>query len=190
MMHLGMPCWRHGVWLLLASALVGCAAGAGYEARVDTPVRPGATLELREPLALPAADARVYFQAGRVTRFHDRDRFAPWCSIGVRRSAAGTLPDAIEPGRFMVVDVRSGARAGRLPGRGVKLASRMAVLDPGGSLGHLTWTIEMRLDSVSQPQVDDLRCAVDRPPDWRGRLGLESVRDALGGLGRMAHQDD
>lgn len=189
-MQRGMESWGRRAWLLLAVALVGCAAGPGHEARVDTPVRPGATLELREPLPLPAADARVYFQAGQVTRFHDRDRFAPWCSIGVRRSADGTLPDAIEPGRFMVVDVRSGARAGRLPGAGVKLASRMAMLDRGGSLGHLTWTVEMRLDSVSQPRVDDLRCAVDRAPDWRGRLGLESIRQALGDLGRISPADD
>jgi hypothetical protein len=181
--------FRAPIAVLVLSTLVlfgaGCATTGDAGPRVDTPILPGSVLVLEEGLMLTADEARVYFQAGRVLRFHDRDRFATWCSIGVRRAPDGELPAAVSPGRFTVTDVRSGARAGLWPPGGVRVAWRMTGLDRGGTLGQLTWTIEMRLDSVEQPRVHDLRCALDRAPDWRGRLGLESVRAALGGLGQL-----
>lgn len=172
----------------------GCASPGGYGPRTDTPVTPGTVLVIEEGLMLPAGEARVHLQAGRVTRFHDRDRFAPWCSLGLRREGDEPLRQAIEAGRFRVEATRSGARAGMSPLHGVHVAGTspglLAIDRGGGGLGHLTWYLELRLRSDEQPQVDDLTCAIDRPPDWRGRLGLESVRQALGGLGRIEPAGD
>ncbi|MFW5969380.1 MAG: hypothetical protein ACOCP9_01940 [Halofilum sp. (in: g-proteobacteria)] len=177
--------------LLLAT---GCASSRDSGPRTDTPVASGSILVIEEGLTLPADRARVYFQAGRVTRYHDRDRFAPWCSLGLRRAEDEALQQAIEPGRFRVEASRAGARAAASPLDGIRLAGplpALAGLDAGrGGLGHLTWYLELRLRSDGQPQVDDLTCAIDRPPDWRGRLGLESVRQALGGLGRIGPAED
>jgi len=167
----------------------GCASSGSSGPRTETPVAPGSVLVIEEGMILPADEARVYFQAGRVTRYHDRNRFAPWCSLGLRREGDEALQQAIKPGRFRVEAARSGARAAASPLEGVRLAGPLPVLAGldrgGGGLGHITWHLELRLHSDEQPQVDDLTCAIDRPPDWRGRLGLESVRRALGGLGRI-----
>lgn len=177
--------------LLLA---VGCASSGHSGPRTDTPVVPGSALVIEEGMMLPAEEARVHFQDGRVTRFHDRNRFAPWCSLGLRRAGEEPLQQAIRPGRFRVEATRSGARAETSPLHGVRVAGAFPVLAGlergGGGLGHLTWYLELRLHSDEQPQVDDLICALDRPPDWRGRLGLESVRQALGGLGRIVPAGD
>ena len=184
---------RNAIRALAGAAALGLLAGcvtplADPYTRADTPVHPGAVLVLDERLPLPAADARVYFQGGAVTRFHDRDRFAPWCSIGVRRGDDGELPGAVEAGRFTLTGVRHGAQADAAGAGALRVAGRSlawAGIDRGGGLGHLTWTLTMRLDAPAQPSVHGLRCAIDRPGDWRGRLGLESVRVALGELGRL-----
>ncbi|MEF8833725.1 MAG: hypothetical protein V5A42_02560 [Halofilum sp. (in: g-proteobacteria)] len=176
---------------VLAALLLGtgCAAPGDSGSRIDSPIPPGSVLVIEEGLMLPPDGARVHFQAGRVTRFHDRDRFAPWCSLGLRRDADEALQQAIRPGRFRVEAIRSGARAAASPLASVRLAGPLPALAGlergGGGLGYLTRFLELRLRSDEQPQVDDLTCAIDRPPDWRGRLGLESVRQALGGLGRI-----
>lgn len=172
----------------------GCASSRDTGPRVDTRIDPGSVLVIEEGMMLPAGEARVHFQAGRVTRFHDRNRFAPWCSLGLRRDGDEALQQAIKPGRFRVEATRSGARAQASPLHGIRVAGpfpALAGMDRGGGgLGHLTWYLELRLHSGEQPQVDDLTCAIDRPPDWRGRLGLESVRQALGGLGRIVPADN
>ncbi|WP_139150726.1 hypothetical protein [Halofilum ochraceum] len=181
---------------MLTALLVGagCASPGTPGSRTDTPIAPGSVLVLEEGMLLPTDDARVHFQAGRVTRYHDRNRFAPWCSLGLREDGDEPLQQAIKPGRFRVEAARSGARAGTSPLRGLRVAGTVPTLagmhPGGGGLGHLTWYLELRLHSEEQPQVDDLTCAIDRPPDWRGRLGLESVRQALSGLGRIVPAGD
>lgn len=190
------PRTRCSAITVLAALLLGagCASPGSSGPRTDTPLAPGSVLVIEEGMMLPADEARVHFQAGRVTRYHDRNRFAPWCSLGLRREEGESLQQAIRPGRFRVEATRSGARAGTSPLHGLRVAGSfpsLAGLDRGGGgLGHLTWYLELRLHSEGQPQVDDLTCAIDRPPDWRGRLGLESVRQALGGLGRIVPAGD
>lgn len=187
---------RPSVILTVVALLVGagCASPGSSGPRIDTPVASGSVLVIDEGMMLPADEARIHFQAGRVTRYHDRDRFAPWCSLGLRRGEGESLQQAIRPGRFHVQATRSGARAETSPPQALRVAGPLASLAGrergGGGLGHLTWYLELRLRSDEQPQVDDLTCAIDRPPDWRGRLGLESVRQALGGLGRIVPAGD
>jgi hypothetical protein len=193
-----MPSFRtrpFTIAVLAASLLVaGCASSGASGPRTDTPIAPGSVLVIEEGMMLPADDARVYFQAGRVARYHDRDRFVPWCSLGLRRAGDEPLQQAVRPGRFRVEAAHSGARTEVSPLRGLRVAgtvpTRAGMDRGGGGLGHLTWYLELRLHSEEQPQVDDLTCAIDRPPNWRGRLGLESVRQALGGVGRIIPAGD
>lgn len=191
---------RHSrvVALLGASLLAGgCASTGGgpYGEREETQVPAGSTLVLNERLEMPGTAARVYLQQGRVIRFQDRDRFNPWCSFGLRRDDGGSLPAAIEPGEFRTGPAHNRVHARNAPSGGIRVASRSLSIGlasfsgPGPGPGHLTWKIEIPLAADGQPHVDDLTCAVDRPPHWRGELGLESIRRALGGVATIRTAD-
>lgn len=168
----------------------GCAStgSGGYGSNEESGLAAGSTVVLNERLDLRGHANRVYLQHGRVIRFQDRDRFDPWCSFGLRRQGDEPLPPAIEPDRFRTGPAHNSAHARALPPEGVRVASRdlrfiLATFSgPGPSPGHVTHVVKVPLTADGQPQVRDLTCAVDRDTSWRGTVGVESMRAAVGDI--------
>lgn len=174
--------------------LAGCAAGPGpFGPREQTPIPAGSTLVLQRPLDLATGAARVFLQEGHVVPTGSgMSRFRPRCSFGLEKLDGEPLMPVIEPDRFRTGPARTrGYAHGRPRGHdGVHLASRPLSLGLGFGLlhhrrerhGYITYAIEIPLSSDNQPQVDDFTCKVDRPHHWRGRLGLEAIRQAAGDI--------
>lgn len=176
-----------------ATLLAGCAgSGPGpFGERYQTEIPVGSTLVLNQPLELAAREARVFMQGGRVARdavIGGLDRLRPRCSFGLEREGNERLISTLEPGRFTTGPSHTRAYVRNWPAEGVRVAGTslsfgLAMNSTGGpDPGYLTYVIEIPLSSPDQPQVDDFTCKVDRPGSWRGKLGLEAVREAAGDL--------
>ena len=179
-----------------AIALAGCASsGPGpFGERYQTPIPAGSTLVLERELSVPSGEARVFMQDGRVISeavLGGASRFRPRCSFGLERKGNERLVSTIEPDRFRTGKPWTRAYAQNWPEEGVQVASTSLLIGQassergGAGLGYLTYVIEIPLSSSSQPQVDDFTCKVDRPGEWRGRLGLEAIQEAAGGIVRV-----
>lgn len=184
----------HSPLLAFTALLIvaGCTATPYQESldsRDETIPAEGSILVLEQPLELASDAARVFLQGGRVIRFQDRNRFEPVCSFGLRRRGDEPLIRTIEPDRFTTGPARNRAQARAEPVQRILLANRrtsfglrglsMGMHERGGGPGHLTFIVEIPLHSDTQPQVDNLVCAVDRPAYWRGSVGLGALRAAL-----------
>lgn len=175
--------------------LAGCATGPGpLGPRYQTPVPEGSILVLEQPLEIPAGAARVFVQEGQVVQ-GGTNRFQPYCSFGLERVDDEPLIGTIEPDRFRTGPARNRAYVDARPDPGVQVAAvsfgigigininsrRRGGADPG----YLTYVLEIPVRSPRQPQVDDFSCQVDRPGNWRGRLGLEAIQQAAGDIVRV-----
>lgn len=182
--------------LAAATVLVAGCAGTGpgpLGERYQTPIPEGSTLVLEQDLQVPSGEARVFMQNGRVMRdavLGGMDRFKPRCSFGLERRGSERLVSTIEADRFTTGPARTRAYVRNWPDEGVQVAGRslsfgfgLAMNDSGGpDIGYLTYVLEIPVSSPDQPQVDDFTCKVDKPKNWRGKLGLEAIREAAGDL--------
>lgn len=181
---------REAMLAAVAAALLsGCAASRSYSRGDEPAIAAGASVIVEQPLRVSGGRARVFLQNGEIIRFQDRNRFEPWCSVGLDHQAPSGQAETIEPGRFEAGQPRRGARADAGGSDGVRLASAagvtLASADRGGGLGTLTHYLEVPLASSQQPDVRELRCAVDRQPRWRGRITEAFIRSALGERARI-----
>lgn len=178
-----------------AVLLAGCAAGPGpFGERYQTPIPEGSTLVLERALNVPSGEARAFMQDGQVIReglLAGYSRFRPRCSFGLERKRGEQRISTIEPDRFRTGKPWTRAYVRAWPEEGVQVASRslpfpLAQNERGGpGTGYLTYVIEIPLSSSKQPQVDDFTCKVDRPANWRGRLGPQAIEEAAGGIVRV-----
>jgi len=177
--------------LAVATVLAAGCAGTGpgpLGERYQTPIPEGSTLVLNETLELARGEARVFLQNGKVTQegfFSGTNRFQPRCSFGLDRGGDARLVSKIEPDRFTTGPARTRAYVRGWPEEGVRVASldgvQLASEGFGGpDPGYFTYEIEIPLSSSRQTQVDDFTCKVDKPRKWRGKLGLEAIREAAG----------
>jgi len=174
--------------LATALAVAGCStSGPGpFGPRYQTEIPTGSTLVLNQTLELAPGEARVFMQNGQVAReglIRGLDRFQPRCSFGLERERGERLISTIEPDRFTTGEARTRTYVRAWPEGGVQVAAstgvKLAVNSPGGpDPGYFTYEVEIPISSPRQPQVDDFRCTVDRPNDWRGKLGLQAIRKA------------
>lgn len=177
---------------ILASALVaGCAGPSPLGPRDQDAVPAGSTLVLERALEVPGGSARVFLQDGRVVRdglVSGMNRFRPRCSFGLERVDNEPLMNTIEPDRFETGTAYNRAYVRNHFEGGVQVASaadgiQLASSERGGpGPGHLTHVVEIPLSSAQQPQVADLTCRQDLPPNWRGELGLQAIREATGDI--------
>ena len=179
--------------------LAGCAtSGSGpFGERYQTPIPEGSTLVLEQALDVPSGAARVFMQDGRIvprSLLSGTDRFQPVCSFGLERRGGEPLARTIEPDRFRTGPARNRAYVEAWPEQGVQVAGvsfgvgvgiNVGGRRDGGGVGYLTYAVEIPLSSPDQPQVDDFTCEVDRPGNWRGKLGLEAIEQAAGGMVRV-----
>lgn len=187
---------RSAAALAAATVLVAGCAGTGpgpLGERYQTPIPQGSTLVLEQDLQVPSGDARVFMQGGRVMRdavLGGMDRFKPRCSFGLERQDGERLASTIEAARFTTGPARTRAYVRHWPEAGVQVAGAslsfgigLATNDSGGAdIGYLTYVLEIPVSAPGQPQVDDFTCKVDKPKNWRGKLGLEAIRQAAGDL--------
>lgn len=186
----------HATATILATllAVAGCAGPSPYGERYQTQIPEGSTLVLEQPLGVASGKARVFMQDGQVARqglLGGLDRFRPRCSFGLERTGSEPLIREIEPDRFRTGTPHTRAHVRHWPGEGIRVAGMSLSIGLGSSErgganpGYLTYAIEIPLSSDRQPQVDDFTCQVDRPGTWRGRLGLEAIREAAGDIVRV-----
>lgn len=175
-------------------ALSGCAGPSPFGERYQTEIPAGSVLVLSRSLDLVAGSARVTMQDGQVRSdglLAGTSRFRPRCSFGLERLAGEPLIRTIEPDRFRTGRPHTRAyvhngRAERTTVASRSLAAVVGSMRRGGpNPGYLTYVLEIPLSSPRQPQVDDFTCKVDRPGNWRGRLGLEAIREAAAGIVRV-----
>ncbi len=173
-----------------AAGLAGCASSGGYSRAAEPAIPAGSAVIVEQALTVSGGRARVYLQGGETIRYQDRERFEPWCSIGLDRQVETGQSAKIARGRFEAGQPYHGVRADAGSVSGVKLASRAgggyarASFDRGGP-ATLTHFVEVPLKSSAQPSVRQLRCAIDRDTDWRGRITTAFVRNALGSRVRV-----
>lgn len=186
----------HATATILATllAMAGCAGPSPYGERYQTPIPQGSTLVLEQPLAVASGKARVFMQDGQVVRqglLSGLDRFRSRCSFGLERTGGEPLIREIEPDRFRTGTPHTRAHVRHWPEQGIRVAGMSLSIGlssserGGANPGYFTYVIEIPLSSSRQPQVDDFTCEVDRPGTWRGRLGLEAIREAAGGIVRV-----
>lgn len=171
-----------GLALIAATLLAGCAATdrAGFERGVSRV----SMVEFERALDRPGGDARIYIQDGAVIRQQDRNRFEPYCSLGLRKRGDEALVDTVRPDRFLASEPSEWAQpASSPPGmRGLSVAVGWTIGNRDrGTPGMYTWATQYRLRSDDQPQVDRLTCAYDGD-SLDGFLTLDRIRATLDGI--------
>jgi len=167
------------------AGVAGCAGDSVYGHRYETPIPEGSTVVLEQPLELASGSARAFMQSGEVIRpglLSGVDRFRPVCSFGLEKVDDEPLIRKIEPDRFETGEQYNTTHVRAWPAEGLQVANMGGA---GPYPGFLTYEVQIPLASPRQPQVDDLTCEVDRPPNWNGELGLETIAEAVGDIVRI-----
>lgn len=92
---------RHLVIFVLASLLMSCANSGGGSGNYIYGVSKGDKFVLKKDLAIGARDAHVLLQNGKIEKFANLDRYAPFCRFEVNTKGA----QIIKPETFTVTKV-------------------------------------------------------------------------------------
>lgn len=169
---------RIAIGLLL---LCGCA---GMQS--DDPASPhyaypqGWALQLKRPLTIPAGEATVRLQYGRIVPRNGVQEHDPFCVVEI--NTVRDVPQVLAPGRFEVRRVTRNVS----PITAVAPARLMRVryVDDDGEPSFLYFITEFALRDPAQPELRSLRCAWDQlAPGNRAlmrHLKLGEIRAALG----------
>ena len=168
----------HVIMLTTAAALSsGCASTYSTNSS-GLSVDPASTIKINGSFDIPVNKARVYFQNGARVDWRDIDRWTTYCSVLVQNVQYSDLPQqTVLSGRFSIVDVRQSDDFLNLgfihsaPFQGVYATP-----------SNVTYKVEMRLQSVEQPDVRSLIC--EKRVDAYGRFypTNSEIHTALGDL--------
>ncbi len=160
------------------AVLVSACASTGSNYSIGPSVDPASTIQINASFDIPVNKARVFLQNGLQIAEGEIDRWITYCSVLVQNVQYGNQPQqTILPGRFSIVKIRQSndfEYATR-----IYVASRRLTYDPPSFLIH---QVDMRLQSVEQPNVRSLICA--KRVDHHGHHfpTLAEIRGALGNL--------
>lgn len=170
--------------VLLAGALLAACQGATTTGSPYSRVPVGSTLDLRQPLTIPANTAGVYLQGGQAFSQMQQINgpqlqvYAPYCRLEV--SKVSDSAQTVHPDRFTVTRVRhdvSYVEAAR---------TVIPVGQSDGSPPAEIYATLLYLHSLSQPNVRLLRCAhYQYPPVFAHHLSIDQIRTALGGIAKL-----
>ncbi|HEY0722054.1 MAG TPA: hypothetical protein VGE50_12460 [Gammaproteobacteria bacterium] len=168
------------LWVLPVVSLLSCAVPITDESSHYYRMPVGTTLVLHQQLAIPAGNARVFLQSGKVVKKSHLDSYRPHCNFEQRTVSHGTA--VIAPDRFTVTAVTAGEDF-VVQREGLHHAGWRIV---GGSDGvsMVNRYIAHTLASTSQPQVVRLTCHGGF--DFPGRAQLPSLTEIRTALGEVA----
>jgi hypothetical protein len=161
--------------------LAGCATTDDRWTVDYVPV--GSRVIVEQPLPVSSYSGRVHIQDGQSVPPRLVNRFAPRCSISLRRESRDEeRVTRIEPGEFEVTGHSTQRRVSALEDeKPVMLASRKR---EGASISYIHYVTRLDLRSPEQRQVHHMSCV--REVTRRDRyLGFVEIRDTLAGVARL-----
>lgn len=144
----------------------------------------GSRLILERPVEVPASNAAVHIQAGKVRHYNDLDRYEPHCKFELRTVA----PEArtVAPDTFVVERVERFSRSvRRTPGEPVRVAAaggRAGIVvgrDSEGGPFAAIMTTRLLLRSDRQPDVFRMECMHWDEFEFPDHLSVNQMRTTL-----------
>ncbi|MGD8617221.1 MAG: hypothetical protein PVI91_16410 [Gammaproteobacteria bacterium] len=166
---------------LLFSLIVGCQAYGPTSGYWSNPLGPGAEIEVKRSIRIPAGLARVYVQYGETLGYAAMDQYAPFCYFLMREPLP--MVQTIRPGMLRIESVSLNETEVRraLPAR-VAALMLFAGAD-GDGRGVIAMQSYMRVASAEQPDVYALVCSgAFAAPAEAKPIRLHELREVLGPL--------
>ena len=160
--------------LLITACTTGPVVVAGDG---DAPIRAGMQLELARPVTVPAGNASVYIQNGRVVEPGLQDNYYAWCRLILK--TLRPVPHVLPPATFRVIDIQREIEDVRArPLRYAALGPQLA-----GSATADDYITTFYLQSDQAPDVERLVCAHWEDPTLSPEhLTASQIRKTLGDL--------
>ena len=135
------------------------------------------TLELKKRLVIPADNARVSIQYGKVVSQSQIDNYYPHCwFVSWKREKRAQV---IEADTFKITAVRETYESVKLKTGGYRFSS-LAIADAG--LTAIDYFTEIDIYSAKQPNIKRLICSHWEDPADAAHLNLKQIQNALGSI--------
>ncbi len=170
---------KHSIHFFILSALIISLTSCAYQPPKNVnstyyapPV--GTTLQLHSAITMPANEAQVLIQYGKVvTSYWGVDAYYPNCNFELRNNAE--VEQIIEPDTFTITRVTRDTENVRL-----HLPTMLASSGSGGAGPPNTDSItRMELRSDKQPEVMRMSCQKWDDPNEASHLSIEQIRQTL-----------
>jgi hypothetical protein len=125
---------RHLIIFTFAFFLASCASISGGSGNYIYAISKGDKFVLKKDINIPARQAHVILQDGKIEDFANIDRYAPWCRFEVNTKGAQT----IKPDIFTVT----------------KVSQHQPVMQPG----TFNYYVKFDLSAANNPNIRDLAC--------------------------------
>lgn len=148
----------------------------------------GQTIVLHQSLTVQAGSTRVYMQDGKPLNFSHIDIYRPWCQFYLYEH-----PDDLKDKRTINPDIFSVIESYNLDE--VFIAHRSTIVassgwllsdSSSGDVGPRTLQSIMKLKSINQPQVTELKCVIFDDPVDNNYLSIRQMQLTLGDLVTLA----
>ncbi len=157
-------------------ALISACSTSSSRYAVRPSVTPASVVIVNQLLEIPNKKARVYIQDGAQSAKRDLDPWRVYCSVLMQKlHSAGEPRLSVSPGQFEIAKVRDYYEQQYFPGNFVASAGEWHYVPP-----IVIFRIEMRLNSVQQPDVRSLICAKQVESYARHYPTIAEMRAALG----------
>lgn len=171
--------------ILMCAMLAGCQPVQVREdaAGTWTPIPPGSTLTLNQPVQVPQDRARVFFKGGRVGS--SGANLGPSCGLEVR-ALSRDGPQTVESGTYRIDRVENywTQVAWNEPPGTVRL--RLATAESGGGSPMIQEGYHFYLSGGPDPNVMRLTCLGMLDDMWRSRaITLAEIRKSLGAVATL-----
>ena len=162
-----------------ASLLAGCLTLTVHdEGSSASRISVGSRIILHQAITVPAGDARVFMQEGKVTGKVALNQYLPHCNFEVRELSDGNA--RIEPDSFLIIALQVGSDRVVSNGMPTRLAVDLDMYQ-FHSPSPVSRYVKHRLQSTNQPEVMNLKChgGFDEPA-LAEYPGIRAIREALG----------
>ena len=161
----------YGVFVVLIGCQIAHPRGGFY----SSPLQPGDQVEVLKDIPVPAGEARVYLQQGKLTSYGGTNQYARFCYFRLR----DPLPaeQHVKPGMFTVDSVWLDETTVGLE-RPIRVASALLVFAEGWST--MAYQFHMPLASDDQSGVKLVCSGAFDNPAVAAPIRLPEVREALG----------
>lgn len=170
---------RKLISLLAILILPACQSGP-YS--VDTPyyqIPAGSRIVIRQELAIPANQARVYFQYGRRVKQSDVNQYYPHCWFLSWRIA--DKQQLISPDKFVITHVQYLEEVVQRQTRLLFASSQQRVfLNSDDSIAAIEHKTEMTIESEKNPDIRRLICNQWEDPGDARHVLVSEIRSTLG----------
>ncbi|MGD8784446.1 MAG: hypothetical protein PVG75_08400 [Thioalkalispiraceae bacterium] len=164
--------------LLLLSA---CQSGPYPESSPYYRIPIGSELVVKQVLTIPANQARIYIQSGKLVSYTILDQYQAHCWL-----LSWQLQDKnqiIQPGKFIITQVRELEEFVSKQGDMLIASNNMAALrDMSNGATAVEYKTALTIHSDSQPNIRKLVCNHWEDPADARHLTLAEIRTALGDL--------